>query len=91
MINDIAKIPSVGRQWWEKEGQCYQRISFVSHLKPLRESVWKGLSELGFHPKIRNNRSVQLEREIDIIDYFRIVGTSNPKHRQRYKEFLVEV
>ncbi|MBI3256137.1 MAG: hypothetical protein HYZ63_04170 [Candidatus Andersenbacteria bacterium] len=67
---------------------CYPRLSFVSHSPPLRESVWQALSDFGFKPKIRNSRSVHLEKRQDIIDYFRIVGTNNPKHRKRYQRFL---
>jgi hypothetical protein len=67
---------------------CYPRLSFVSYSKNLRCSVFKILSELGFHPKIRNNRSVQLENREDIIKYFNLVGTHNPKHKQRFKSFL---
>lgn len=70
---------------------CYPRLSFVSHSLALRESYFQILADLGFTPKMRNNRSVHLESRSDIIDYFRIVGTNNPKHWNRYSEFIGEV
>lgn len=67
---------------------CYPRLSFVSYSKQLRTSVFKTLKELDFSPKIRNNRSVQLENLKDIKKYFNLVGTHNPKHKERFKSFL---
>lgn len=71
-----------------KKKYCYPRLSFVSYSKRLRSSVFKTLEELEFSPKIRNNRSVQLENQKDIKRYFNLVGTHNPKHKQRFKSFL---
>jgi hypothetical protein len=65
----------------------YPRWSFVSASDPLRESVYEGLLRLGFEPKMRMNRSVNLERFTDIDKYFRMVGSSNPKHLQRIARF----
>ncbi len=67
---------------------CYPKLSFVSYSKNLRYSVFKILSELGFHPKIRNNRSVQLESKKDVIKYFQLVGTNNLKHKRRFKRIV---
>lgn len=65
----------------------YSRLSFVSMSSYLRETIHEILSELEFTPKIRNNRSVNLENPADIAAYFRIVGTSNPKHASRFQAF----
>lgn len=67
---------------------CYPRMSFVSHSKQLRLSVLGILKKIDLSPKIRNNRSVQIERRADILRYFEIIGTSNPKHLKRFKLFL---
>jgi len=40
---------------------CYPRLSLVSHSCQLLDSVFEILQKLGFSPKIRNKRSVQLE------------------------------
>jgi len=70
---------------------CYPRLSFVNHSIPLRRSVFAILSALGFSPTMRNNRSVHLESRDDIMQYFNIIGTSNPKHRMRFQNVLGEV
>lgn len=66
---------------------AYPRMSFVSASEELRESVYQVYVDLGFNPKIRNNRSVNLERFTDIVKYFKIVGSSNEKHIRRYSKF----
>lgn len=65
----------------------YPRLSFVSASSNLRQTIHDILTELEFKPKIRNNRSVNLEKSADITAYFRIVGTSNPKHASRFQAF----
>lgn len=66
---------------------CYSRMSFVSASESLRESIYDILILLGFTPKMRNNRSVNLEKKQDIDEYFRRIGSSNPKHLQRFNNF----
>lgn len=65
----------------------YPRWSLVSASGNLRTSIRDILIDLGYNPKIRNGRSVNLENASDIAKYFREVGTSNPKHLERYKQF----
>ena len=67
---------------------CYLKTAFVSFSGSLRFSVDKILKELGFSPKIRNNRSVKIEKRNEVIKYFQIVGTNNPKHNKRFASFL---
>jgi hypothetical protein len=71
-----------------KKKYCYPRLSFVSYSESLRKSVYKILSGLGFSPRIRNNRSVQIEKQQEIIKYFKIIKTSNSKHLKRFNEFF---
>lgn len=66
---------------------CYIRLSLVSASPKLQLSVFKILEGLGFSPKIRNNRSVQLEKHEEIVRYFKIVGSSNSKHKRRFEQF----
>lgn len=66
----------------------YPRLSLVSASSNLRLSVHKALKNLGFSPKIRNNRSVQIEKKEEIKKYFVKIGTSNLKHRNKYREFF---
>lgn len=66
---------------------CYPRLSIVSASPNLRLSLFKVLSDIGFQPKIRNSRSVQLEKTSFICQYFKVIGTSNPKHARRWAQF----
>lgn len=66
---------------------CYPRLSFVTASEPLRNSVFDILHKLNLNPKIRNvnKRYVQIEDKEDIKKYFKVIGSSNPKHLNRYK------
>lgn len=70
---------------------CYPRLSLVSLSPPLRASMMRALAQLGFTPKLRNNRSVQLEKRDEIVRYFRFVGSHNPKHLARAARALGRV
>lgn len=67
---------------------CYPRLAFTSYSEALCLSVFEIFENLGFQPKIRIRRNVQLEKKEDILGYFRIIGTNNPKHQKRFKSFL---
>ncbi len=67
---------------------CYPKMSFVSASQYLLSSVHTILKELGFAAVIRGNRSVQLERRQDVINYFRSIGTNNLKHKKRFETFI---
>ncbi|MDD5696377.1 MAG: LAGLIDADG family homing endonuclease [Candidatus Pacebacteria bacterium] len=71
-----------------KKKYYYPRLSFVSHSENLRGSVYKILLGLGFNPKIRNNRSVQIEDRQEIIRYFKTIKTNNLKHLDRFNKFF---
>jgi hypothetical protein len=66
---------------------AYPRLSLVSASPTLRASVHGILSDLELDPRLRNNRSVNLEKLSDIAAYFSMVGTSNPKHLSRWTLF----
>jgi len=65
----------------------YPRMAFVSASEALREQVCDGLIGLGIAAKIRGNRNVTIERFTDVEKYFKIVGSSNQKHLDRYAQF----
>ena len=62
----------------------YKRLNFTSYSSELRRSVFNILDKLKLFPKIRNNRAVQIENKEKIIEYFRVIGTNNPKHKKRF-------
>lgn len=67
---------------------CYPRLSFTSYSKQLCLSVFKIFKKLGFVPKIRIKRNVQLENRKDIMRYFYLIDTHNSHHRKRSKSFM---
>ena len=66
----------------------YKRLNFRSSSFPLRISVFSFLREFGMKPKWRNTTAVQLERKEDIDRYFKLIGTNNPKHQERFNRFV---
>jgi hypothetical protein len=65
----------------------YPRWSFVSASEHLRESAFAILVNHGLEPKLRMDRSVNLERFTDIEKYFKMIGSSNLKHVNRFRKF----
>lgn len=64
----------------------YKRLNFTSASPNLRQSVFSFFEQLNLSPKMRNNRSVQIEKMDKIQQYFKIIGTNNPKHKRRFLE-----
>jgi hypothetical protein len=62
----------------------YKRLNFTSASPELIKSVFNILKKNNLFPKIKNNRVVQIENKQKIEEYFRVIGTSNPKHLKRY-------
>jgi len=70
----------------------YPRIHFVSASEKLLNSIYKILCSFDLKPFLRHNaRRVSIERAEDIEKYFNVFGTSNPKHKSRYKELVGRV
>lgn len=65
----------------------YLLLSFSSHSRPLRDNVERMLTELGFTPKHPKGVNVALHRQEEIHRYFAEVGTNNPYHWARYRQF----
>jgi hypothetical protein len=62
----------------------YNRLNFTSASPVLVQQVMCFFRDIGFHPKLRRRgRSVELENKIEIWEYFKRVGTHNPKHLNR--------
>lgn len=47
-------------------------------------------NDFGFHPTQKSNHAVFLRRKTEIKEYFLKIGTSNPKHLNRFNQFLKE-
>ena len=61
-------------------------LSFTNHSLPLLRSVEQLLCRCGFHPRATHYH-VTLNRESEIKDYFRYVGSRNAKHQSRFREY----
>lgn len=59
----------------------YPRLVFTNYSKPLITTVFNILKDLKFEPKIRSRGvRVTLEKRQDILRYFKIIKSHNPKH-----------
>jgi len=67
---------------------CYPRLAFSSSSNLIRNSVSCILEEFGFNPRIRSCQRIQLEKKEEIMRYFRLVKSNNPKHIIRFKSFI---
>lgn len=62
----------------------YPRLAFTNYSKPLIITVFNILKDLKFEPKIRSGGvRVTLEKRQDILRYFEIIKSHNPKHIKR--------
>ncbi len=64
---------------------CYKKLSFINSSIPLVLFVLKMLKQLGMSPRItRNGKESRLDSQADMKKYFHIIGSSNPKHLNRW-------
>lgn len=64
---------------------CYKKLSFTNASVPLLKFVFKVLSDLGMSPRdTKNGKEVRLESRVDMERYFKVVGSNNPKHLNRW-------
>lgn len=65
---------------------AYKKMSFTNHSKPLVDSVYQIMKELGFKSRIsREHKEVRLDNIRDVKLYLEFVGSHNSKHLKRYK------
>lgn len=77
----------------DTDGSIYKlrfgiQLSFTNCSKPLLEGVRKIFVDSGFHPSKISSDAVYLTRREELKRYFNEIGTSNPKHANRYKMFV---
>lgn len=68
----------------------YARLNFVTGSSALAMSVMKIFVDCNFNSKLRKNgknHAVQLENKREIWEYFKVIGTSNPKHTDRLNRY----
>ena len=63
----------------------YKKMDFSSSSRPLLSSVYAFLKNLGLKPRItKDGKKIRLESVEDVKKYFRLIGSHNPKHLNRY-------
>ncbi len=65
----------------------YKKIDFSSCSRPLLNSVFIFLKDLGLRPRIvRDGKKLRIESIDTVKRYVEVIGTSNPKHLKRYQK-----
>ena len=63
-------------------------MNFSNRSLPILFFFKTKLEQLGFHPTHNTKFSLSLRREDEIIKYFQIIGSSNPKCLEKFKEYF---
>jgi hypothetical protein len=74
------------------KGKLYKNagINFTNRSLPLLEFFKNTLIELGYSPTHTLKFSVVLRKEADIVRYFDEIGSSNPKHLNKFRAYIEE-
>lgn len=72
------------------KGKTYKNIAmlFTNRSLPLLADFKDALENLGLHPTQKTNFAVFLRRKEDIWTYFKLVGSSNPKHLKKIRGYF---
>lgn len=66
---------------------CNSALCFTNYSRPLLKSAQNILRDLGFTP-IMSSKRLYLHKRDEINRYFKEIGTHNPKHLKRYRDYL---
>lgn len=72
----IHKYKVSGREY------IYKKLCFTSHSQPLRLSFYRALSNWGIKARLAGF-DVRVDGQEEVVKYFKIVGTHNPKHLRK--------
>ncbi len=65
-------------------------INFTNRSLPILNFFKENLIKFGYHPTQNTQFSISLRREEEIKRYFEEIGSSNPKHLNKFKNYLKE-
>lgn len=65
-------------------------VNFTNRSLPLLLFFKKNLEKFGFHPTQKTKFSLFLRRENEILKYFGMIGSSNPKHLKKFKFYFIK-
>lgn len=63
----------------------YKKVTFTNFSKPLIMSTISILKNLSLNPRIARENNIWLDSIQDVKYYFKIIGSHNPKHLNKYK------
>jgi DNA-binding XRE family transcriptional regulator len=63
----------------------YKKLDFCSLSTPLLRSAYTIFQANGMKPCVSRGKKLRLESQADMARYFRVIGSSNPKHLKRYR------
>jgi len=67
----------------------YAQVEFRSYSRKLQEDLSTALKDLGFSPSIsKKHNHIFLHRQGDVIKFFCVVGSSNPKHIVKFNHWI---
>jgi hypothetical protein len=79
------------KHYYKDKFYSYPRVNFVTGSPKLSKSIYRILFNLKLEPRIRRDGiAIQLENKAKICNYFRTVGTHNPKHWNKFIRFFQE-
>ncbi len=67
-----------------KKEYAYKKLQFVSRSEPLRISVYQILQGAGIAVRLGRHYDVWIDSQKELKNYFKIIGSNNPKHLKRY-------
>jgi intein/homing endonuclease len=86
-IFDTDGCISEDRHNYKNSKYASPNISFKSASEELRKTIYKALKIEGFNPTLSSYRAVMLRKREEVVKFFRIIGSSNSKHIQRFNQF----
>lgn len=78
----------IDRHYYKKKVYLHCAMNFTNRSLPLLNFFKKNLERFEFHPTQKTKFSVFLRNEGEILKYFKEIGSSNPKHYNKFKNFF---
>ncbi|MEK7659197.1 MAG: LAGLIDADG family homing endonuclease [Patescibacteria group bacterium] len=79
--------------FFDTDGSVYKlrwgnQISFCNHSLKLLKDTRRALKQLGFSPSRISLYNMYLTRKMELIKFYREIGSNNPRKSNRFKEFI---
>lgn len=67
---------------------AYKKLDYTSMSKPMLTSAADIFRSIDLYPRIARGKSIRLDRQADVHNYFTLVGSHNSKHLKRYQKLI---